>query len=65
MDIARKIEIVKRDIESITTHDDVDAAVLKAALDSLAVFCAAQSAVLDAQVAAEIKAAVGEPVGAA
>lgn len=54
MNIAQKMEIVKRSVDSIATHYDVDTAVLKASLDLIAKYCADQSVALDRKVEIEI-----------
>ena len=60
MDIARKLQIARQAIDSIATHDDADAGVLKIALASIGAYCAGKCEGLDARVAAEGAQALGQ-----
>lgn len=53
MNIAQKIVIAQTAINSIATHDDVDAAVLKAALAAVGAYTVTCSTSIDNRIAAE------------
>jgi hypothetical protein len=59
MDLKRKIEICTQAIESISRHDDEDAAVVKAALDKVISVIELERAQLDAKVAARVAESLG------
>lgn len=54
MDLGRKVEIVEQSIRSLTTHDDVDAAVRHAALDRIEAAIKVEREAIDARVKAHI-----------
>ena len=54
MDINRKLELVTMNVRSISTHDDVDAAVRLAALDRVDAMVAAERKGINDRVQAEI-----------
>lgn len=60
MNIAQKLAYADQHLESIATHDDADAAVVLAALDHIVDRVAVHKAAVNAKVAAEIAAQVGE-----
>lgn len=54
MDIKRKLELVKSNVLSISTHEDEDAAVRHAALDQIEAIVKAERDKIDAAVKARI-----------
>ena len=59
MNIARKLEIAKTAIDSITQHSDADSTVLKAAVAALQGHLDAGVAAIEARAAAEVAEALG------
>lgn len=60
MDIRRKLELVSDSIRSISEHRDVDSVVRLAALDRVASIIASEREKVQAEVAAETAAHIGE-----
>lgn len=60
MHLTRKIEIAEQSVRSISTHDDLDAAVRHAALQRLAQFIDAERKAIDERIAAKVAEHVGE-----
>lgn len=54
MDIKRKLELLKNNVVSISTHDDEDAAVRLAALDQVDAMVKAEREAIEARVQARI-----------
>ena len=54
MNLTRKIEIIKRAVESLARHDDEDVAVRHAALDHVLEHVAAERAAMDERVKRKI-----------
>lgn len=54
MDLKKKAQIAAQAIDSISRHDDEDAAVRHAVLDHVAAHIAAEKAAIDARLAARV-----------
>ena len=60
MDLGRKYELTKLNIDSLADHSDADATTRKNGLDAVIAYCAEKKAEIDAEVAADSAAAFGK-----